>query len=233
MPTSAKLKAQITELMQREKLQSSVEKKLKGFNVSSMLFAYKSKKTKYSITVDLINEPLENIRKKIQKVLKAFPPSGNNTIYMSGQDQPTESPFVLRFKNGHYDPYVAQIDYTSKDYWIHINLSVRFYSDDIKGVFIRKVYDSEYHYYIGVPMNKLRKLTKQAYRLDVFENVSFYGGEQVAHTTSKEEAEEFNYVVLNGHTPEFGKFWQDQLEIMSNGKKANLPSVDKMERKAN
>lgn len=212
METNDNLAKQIAELTAKHNLQTSVESKLIGIpKVYTNHFNYGGKGTIYTITAYLDECPLNEIADKIQIVLKAFPATKNNTLTFAGKDnQPTESPFVLRFENNIRDRK-AQIEYVSGEYWVHIKLPVNYYSDDVKGVFMRKVYDSEYHYFGGTSMAEINRMQIRAYKLDMFESVKYYGGDTAHFIKDVEDKAEFECVVLYGHTPQFKEFWQKQL----------------------
>ena len=209
------LEQQIAELTAKHNLQQSVENKLPGIaKIYTNDFKYKSKGTKFTLTAYLDEIPLTEIREKINQVITAFPPSRNNCLTLAGKDdQQTGSPFILRFENNIRDNR-AQIDYISGEYWIHIQLPVSYYSDDCKGVFMRKVYESEYHYFPGVSDTRIRNMRIRAYKLDMFESCSYYGGNVTNYINHEDDREEFESVVLNGHTPEFSDFWQNQLKTL-------------------
>lgn len=206
------LEQQIAELTAKHNLQNLVEGKLPGFEgIYTNDFNYKSKGTKYTFTVHLTETPLGEISDKIDKVIAAFPPTKNNSLLFAGKDDhPTLSPFVLSWKNNIRDNKV-QIQWVSGDFWAHIELPISYYSDDVKGVFMRKVYDTEHHYFGGVSMDRINKMQIRAYKLDMFESCKYYGGDVVNFIENEEDREEFENVVLKGHTPEFTEFWQNQL----------------------
>ena len=207
------LDQQIAELTAKHNLQQSVENSLPGIaKIYTNEFNYGAKGTKYTFTVYLDEIPLNEIRAKILQVIAAFPPSNNNCLTFAGKDnQQTASPFLLRFQNNIRE-VKTEIDYISGDYWIHIQTPVSYYSDDCKGVFMRKVYDSEFHYFPGVSGTRIRNMQIRAYRLDMFEKCSYYGGDVVNFIEHDDDKTEFESVVINGHTPEFSEFWQNQLK---------------------
>lgn len=209
------LEQQIAQLTAKHNLQQSVESKLPGIDkIYTNDFNYKSKGTKFTFTAYLDEIPLNEIKGKIQQVIAAFPPSRNNSLTFAGKDdQKTESPFILRFKNNIRDNK-AEIEYISGEYWVNIQLPVSYYSDDCKGVFMRKVYDSEYHYFPGVSYTKIRDMQIRSYKLDMFESCSYYGGDVINYISHEDDRREFESVVLNGHIPEFSDFWQTQLETL-------------------
>ncbi len=210
--TQTSLEQQIAELTAKHNLQTSVESKLPGMEVYTNDFNHKNKGTKFTFTVYLNeNTPLWEISEKIDKIIKAFPPSRNNCLMFAGKDDhQTASPFLLSWKNNIRSNDV-QIQWISGEFWAHISLPIAYYSDDVKGVFMRKVYDSEYHYFGGVSMAKINKMQIRAYKLDMFESCKYYGGDVINFIDHEEDKEEFESVVLKGHVPEFADFWQKQL----------------------
>jgi hypothetical protein len=211
----AKLAEQIAKLTAEYELQTLVESKLPGIEkIYTNDFNYKSHDTKYTFTVHLTEIPLAEIPAKIQEVITAFPPTRNNVLTFTGKDdQQTESPFVLSWKNNIRDNKV-QIQYNSGDFWAHIELPVKFYSDDVKGGFMRKVYDTEHHYFGGTSMKQIENMQIRSYKLDMFESVKYYGGDVTNYINHSDDKEEFESVVLKGHTPQFADFWAKQLETI-------------------
>ena len=209
------LEQQIAELTAKHNLQQLVESKLPFISkVYTNDFNYKSKGTKFTFTAYLTDTPLAEIADKIQDILKAFPPTKNNCLLFAGKDDhPTESPFLLSWKNNIRDNGV-QIQWVSGEFWAHIDLPISFYSDDCKGVFMRKVYDTEHHYFGGVSMAEINRMQIRAYQLDMFEKCRYYGGDVVNFIDHIEDKEEFESVVLKGHTPQFAEFWQKQLSSL-------------------
>lgn len=213
MTTTKDLQQQIAELTAKHNLQKLVENKLPGMGtIYTNEFNYKSKGTKYTFTVNLLKSDLKDIQSKINEVITAFPPTKNNLLSFAGKDdQLTASPFVLRFKNGVRDNSV-QIEYVSGDFWAHIELPIAYYSDDCKGIFMRKVYDCEYHYFTGTSMKEILKIQLRAYKLDMFESVKYYGGDVANFIKDNEDKEEFESIVINGHIPQFVEYWQNSLK---------------------
>lgn len=210
----ATLQQQIAELTARYNLQQSVESKLPGIeSIYTNDFNHKDKGTKYTFTANIEKCPLKELADKIEQIIKAFPPTRNNCLLFAGKDDhPTGSPFLLSWKNGIRKNEV-QIQWVSGEFWAHINLPISYYSDDCKGVFMRKVYESEHHYFGGVSRERINKMQIIAYKLDMFESCKYYGGDVINFIEEGEDREEFECVVLKGHTPQFAAFWQKQLEV--------------------
>lgn len=209
------LEQQIAKLTAKHNLQTKVENKLPGIeSIYTNDFNHKGKGTKFTFTVNLDELPLKDISAKIEQVIKAFPPTRNNCLLFAGKDDhPTGSPFMLVWDNGIRHNKV-KIDWVSGDFWCHIALPIGYYSDDVKGVFMRKVYDTEHHYFGGVSMDRISKMQITSYKLDMFESCKYYGGDVtnfVEDFAPPEEVKEFENVVLKGHTPEFTEFWQKHL----------------------
>jgi hypothetical protein len=213
------LNKKIEELKERDKLDKQVARKMRGIApVSAFPFGYKAKGTDVSLTVNLTKVPLNQVARKIADTLNVYKPTCNNLLMFAGKDdQPTASPFVLRFDNPCTNIGHCTIDYISGKNWIHIDVPLSFYSDDVKGVYMRKVYDSEYHYFTGVSMERLHKLQLRAHCLDMFEVVKYWGGDAANYVTDPADAEEFAHVVTKGHTKEFADFWAKQLEEQAKG----------------
>lgn len=210
--TKKDLAAQIAELTEKHNLQTLVESKLPGINkVYTNDFNHKNKGTKYTFTAYLTDIPLSEIADKIQEVINAFPPTVNNCLMFAGKDDhPTASPFLLSWKNNIRSNEV-QIQWISGEFWAHIDLTITFYSDDCKGVFMRKVYDTEHHYFGGTSMSEINRMQIRAYQLDMFEKCRYYGGDVINFIEHEDDKEEFESVVLKGHIPQFAEFWQKQL----------------------
>lgn len=215
MTSKKDLQQQIAELTAKHNLQTLVESKLPGFDdIYTNDFNYRGKGTKYTFTVNLDKTPLTEIPAKIQEVIKAFPPTRKNCLLFAGkEDHPTGSPYLLKWDNGIRNNSV-KIDWVSGEFWAQISLPIAFYSDDCKGVFMRKVYDTEYHYFGGVSMAEINRMQIRAYQLDMFEKCRYYGGDVVNFIEEGEDPEEFECVVLNGHTPQFVEFWHKQLATL-------------------
>lgn len=192
--TAEDLNKQIKELKAKHKLQTDIEKKLPGIKIYSNHFDYKGHK--YTFTAKLEEEPINELADKIQQVIKAFPPTKNNTIYTASKDQKTESSFVLKFENGIRHNKV-KIDYVSGKYWIHIDLPVKFYEGVIEP-FTRGVYDCEYHYFGGTSMTEIKRMQIRAYKLRKFDHVKYYGGDVACYLAKAEFKETFEKIVLTG-----------------------------------
>jgi hypothetical protein len=206
------LQSKINELTERHNLQQEIESKLPGLDIYTNFFSHKSLGTTKTFTVKLQDTPLNKIADIIQTVITEFKPSSNAKLSFAGKnDVETNSPFVLRWKND-VRSNIAQIDYVSGEYWIHIDLPIGYYSDDVKGVFQRKVYDSEYHYFTAKSQRAIDNMRLIAYQLDMFESVKYYGGDVVNYINHDDDKAEFESVVLKGHTPEFADFWANQLQ---------------------
>lgn len=200
MTTTKDLQKQIEDLTAKHNLQMLVEEKLPGFKgIYTNDFNHKKKGTKYTFTVKLDKEPLENIAVKIQEVIKAFPPTRNNCLLFAGKDDhPTGSPFLLSWENNIRDCGV-QIQWISGDFWAHISLPISFYSDKVKVAFYRKVYDTEHHYFGGVSMAEIKNMRIRAYKLGMFESCGYYGGDVVNFIEEDGNKDNFEKVVLTGN----------------------------------
>ncbi len=202
MTTTKDLQKQIAELTAKHNLQTSVESKLPGFgNIYTNDFNHRSKGTKYTFTVHLQETPLNEIADKIQEVLKAFPPTVNNCLMFAGKDDhPTGSPFMLSWGNNIRNCEV-QMQYVSGDFWAHIKLPIEFYND-VKTSFTRKIYDTEHHYFGGVSMKEIQNMQIRAYKLKMFEECRYYGGDVINFIEEGEDKTAFEAVVLTGKLPE-------------------------------
>lgn len=208
------LQKQIAELTAKHELNERIQNLLPGLKASGFLFSYKKRGTEYSVNIDLIETPLPEISGAIQQVLNAFIPDRNAVVSFAGKDdQPTESPFILNWNNGVREKH-ANIEYNSGEYWVKISVPVNYYSDDCKGVFMRHPSDSEYHYFPGMSADRIRKTELRAYKLDMFEKIGWYGGNVTNFINHEDDREEFESVVLKGHTPQFAEFWQNQLKTL-------------------
>lgn len=206
------LEQQIAELTAKHNLQIEVETKLPNIKkIYTNPFNYKGKGTTVTITAYLDEIPLTEISERIQEVIAAFPPTRNNCLTFAGKDDhPTANPYMLRWENGIREKKV-KIDYVSGETWVHIQVPISYYSDDCKGQFTRRVTDSELHYFPGESRKEIDRKEILSYKLDMFESCKYYGGSVVNFIESEDDKEEFESVVLKGHTPEFADFWQNQL----------------------
>jgi len=208
------LKKEIAELTAKHKLQTSAEKRLKGFKILTFLFSYKKRGTEFNISVDLKDVKLSEIPAALKTITTAYKPTKNAVLSSaSGPDVETASAYRLNFKNEIRENYV-EIEYVSGKHQISIKLPIAFYSDDIKGVSMGAVTDCEYHYFGGVPMHKIRAMQLRVYSLDLFEKFKYFGRTVVNYIKDVEDKAEFEHVVLNGHTPEFTEFWHKQLNSL-------------------
>lgn len=217
------LNKEIAALKAKHKLQNSVEKKLKGIDPDRIYtndFDYKKHGTKYTFHVRLCSDgfnkpgiPFADLRRTIQQIIKAYPPTRKNTIYTASDDQPTASGFVLRWDNG-YNREKVTIEWNSGKFWAHIDLPIEFYSNDCKEYFTRKVYDCEHHYFLGVSYAEIQRKQLPAYRLAMFERIQYYGGSVTNYVKNVEDVEEFEFLLLNGHIEQHADLWQKQLTEM-------------------
>lgn len=206
----SELETKIAALQAEYELQETVTKKLPGIDqdlIHTHHFDYKKRGTKYTVNVNLAGNifgqdslPVDKINTVIQQVIKAFPPTKKATVYTAGDDKPTESKFILRWKNsagGHAS--TAEISYVSKEYEIDVQLPLDFYKE-VYEPFHRKLYDCEYHYYVGTSHSELLRMQIRAYRLKsfAFERMSYYGGDVVNYAARPECVAEFEKIVLTG-----------------------------------
>jgi hypothetical protein len=208
--TQTTLDQQIAELTAKHNLQLEVESKFPGLKVNTIFSNRKDLGTTKLFWVKLEDCPLHEIKDNIQRIISAFPPTAKAMIYKGSKYEETASNFLLRWDNGIRDRK-AQIEYVSGEFNAHIDLPVSFFSDDVKGPFHRKVYDTEHHYFGGVSMAEINRMQILAYKLDMFENMQYYGGDCTSYIKDAEDRAEFESVVFTGHVPEFSEFWQKQL----------------------
>lgn len=222
--TTSKLNQQIKELKAKAKLQETVEKKLPFLDpeiIGTHHYGYKDKRGESGhIWIDLHSEgypfnkkgaKLGELRELIQKITKAFKPAKLATVYLASKDVLTASHYVLRWDNGCKGNFKCSINWVSGEYSMTINLPIDFYSDDCKGVFMRKLYDSEYHYFIGMAQAELNRMQVRAYKLDMFESIKYYGGDVTNYIEDADDKEEFEFLLFNGHVKQHADFWQKQL----------------------
>ena len=211
---SETLAQKIAELTAKHNLTESVKNALPNLTTSAFPFDYKKRGTKYSVHVNLLKTPLKDIKTAIEQVIAAYPATKNFSLEFASSTVNTENPYTLRFKNG-VRGNSASLEYVSSEYCIHIDIPVSYYSDDVKGVFMRGVTDCEYHYYTGVSMIKIKEIQLTCYKLDLFDNKKYFGGDVVtylADARDNEDVKEYESVLLTGHTPEFSEWYQTQLE---------------------
>ena len=144
----------------------------------------------------------EEAGKALNTVIKELKPKDEpKKITSATKRYEHHSKFVLSVQKGYYDEY-CNIRYhcvNGLDIWIRMPIS--FYKDYL-GIEHRSLSDSEYHYYTGVSLKRLREMKVRAYVWSRFKNLRFVGGERKAQCVHPEEVKLYDELVLNGKIDE-------------------------------
>ncbi len=180
-----------------EKRLTKVKKILPDLDINICENTWKSDETEFSVRVDLTKQMLGAIPSVLTKIIEAFKPTRNNFLGFAGHgDIQTESPYLLRAKNG-INTKEFTLEFMSGQYDLRIKLPVDHYKEVLhKGS--RGVTDSELHYYGGTSMAEIRKMSLNTNCINLFETQPYYGGDIVSHILDKKQMEEFEYVIING-----------------------------------
>lgn len=197
---STDLEQQIAELKAKHELQQSVEAKLPNEHIYTNLFDYDGHK--FTMTVHLQDAELDTIQGRLKKIVEAYPPTENAKTVINGKNKSkTLSPYLLKFRNETRGKLNVQLEWISGEFWVHVDLPLQYYSLAV-AYFNRKIYDTQYHYFVGVSMAELRNITVRAATLSdpqvKFHRVPYYGGDVHWSVINKQHVKEFEDLVLNG-----------------------------------
>lgn len=89
--------------------------------------------------------------------------------------------------------------YSSNESDLRIKIPRVYYSNDIIGVHQRRITSSEHHYFLGESMANLGRIRLTAYQMDMFERITWYGGDVSTYINHEGDVEEWEHICLNGN----------------------------------
>ena len=119
-------------------------------------------------------------RNEIRKILERLPPvNETTTLKVSGKEQVIDSPYRIDLKNPAVVNLVSQhemyISYKTEHFGVTIVVPISMCMDYVIE-YQRQITDSEYHYFIGVTHQQLRKKKVTAYTFENANIITWYGG---------------------------------------------------------
>lgn len=115
-----------------------------------------------------------------KNIIKTFPVT-NKTHTVGNEDKLIKSPFRVNIDNpatqSQHSNFTIEISYISNDIGVQLEMPIDIFSKFVTAGY-RKVYDSEYHYFIGYSHEKLYKLRVRKYNFNApnDEQINWYGG---------------------------------------------------------
>lgn len=187
-----KLEEQIYILEKEEEIKEYIKEDLKVF------LSVSSKKDMFFI--DLTKEKLEDISSIIKKIIKHYPFVLESYKIDYKGEVINYSPIELNVQSNIRAEDKVVLNYKSNDVDIRITIPIEFYSDDILKSENRKVTSSEHHYYTGLSLNEISKISIPYKVFSVFKSLAYYGGHTKLICPTKEDRANFEFTVVNGHT---------------------------------
>ncbi len=120
---------------------------------------------------------------EFKNVLSSFPATNENTVIGTARDSyfaDLKTPFKVNINNpaspNSYNSFSVEISYMSNDIDVQCTLPIDCIKD-YTSTGERTITDSEYHYFTGVSMERLRRMNVRNYNFNSTQ-ISWYGGDK-------------------------------------------------------
>lgn len=140
----------------------------------------------YKNSIQLTLKP--ETKEDIVEILNNFKCT-ENPFVTGADDIVVDSGFKITIQNTPNQGSNLLITYKSENYHINIETSIEFIKNfSVKSE--RKIYESEYHYFIGITMKNLSIMKINSMRFNSFNTINWYGG-----NITLKEVDEINKII--------------------------------------